>query len=364
MFPNYLKLKEYVAQGWVDEMKHSTLPLRIYNYSRKTQFEKKWDEITLQTRGLILDDKGNVVAKCLPKFFNYEEVRDQNLPLHETPIIQEKVDGSLGIIFWYNGWNIATRGSFNSIQAQKGAQILEKYNSPKFNKNYTYLVEIIYPENRIVIDYGNEEKLIFLSVIDLVKGELLSHDFVKHLIDLDIPYDSVVNLDVVQNNALFSEEVFKYLKQNQEKNKEGYIIKFEPSGYRVKVKFEEYIRLHRIITDITSYDIWEALKVGEDISKILIDTPDEFDDWVRNKIEEITKQYKYIENICFEKKELLVGWSLVNHWDHKQQAAWIQFNVIKRYQGIVFRMLDNGDYKSDIWKYCKPKYEKPFLNNG
>jgi RNA ligase len=66
-------LNTYFEKGLVYKQTHPTLPLTIWNYSEKVQYENLWDEITLQTRGLVTDDKGNIVAKPFKKFFNIEE---------------------------------------------------------------------------------------------------------------------------------------------------------------------------------------------------------------------------------------------------------------------------------------------------
>ena len=363
-YPNFDKLKEYVNQEWVISTKHSSLPLTIYNYSRKTQFEKKWDDITLDCRGLVLDNEGNIIAKCFSKFFNYEEVRYKDIPIHETPIIQEKVDGSLGIIFYYNNeWHVATRGSFHSIQAQKGKELLySKYKTTLgfLNYEYTYLVEIIYPENRIVVNYGNDEKLIWLSIFDNKTGEELSNNDVhNNWVYVFLTPDDVIDSTECEQGT-FGEYMFSELKNNQKENKEGYIIKFEPSGYRIKIKFEDYIALHKIITNITSYDVWEYLKDEKDISELIEKVPDELDNWVKLTLVNLNKQFIYIEGICLEHYNDLRIYSTFGYWSRKEQALWIKNNVIPRYQGIVFHMLNNKDYKEQIWKLCKPKYEKPF----
>ena len=366
-YPHFDKLQEYVAQGWVNATKHLELPLVIYNYSRKTQFEKNWDHITIDTRGLVLDQDGNLVAKAFPKFFNYEEIRYQNvIPTNETPIIQKKADGSLGIIFHYNGeWHVATRGSFHSVQAIKAKEIFNKHRDWYFpisvkrglNPKYTYLVEIVYPENRIVINYGEEEKLIWLSIFNNETGEELSlEDCSYEWGHMLIPIDDIVDA-YYETPGTFGEFMFSQLKEDQKPNEEGYIVKFEPSNFRVKIKFEDYIALHKIITNITSYDIWEYLKDGKEISELLTNTPDELDNWVRKKVEELNKQFDYIESECLGSYGLLKDYDLK---DRKDQAIWVQNNVIPRYKGIVFAMLDKKNYKEQIWRLCKPKYEKPF----
>ena len=117
-------LNQYVDKGWVVKQDHPTLPLSIYNYSRGVQYEKLWDPITLNCRGLVLDADGNIVAKAFPKFFNYEELTEASIP-KQTFEVFEKMDGSLGICFHYNGeWHMATRGSFTSEQAIRGKEML------------------------------------------------------------------------------------------------------------------------------------------------------------------------------------------------------------------------------------------------
>ena len=111
------KLNKYIEEGLVVKNEHPTLPISIYNYSRKTQYENNWDEITKQCRGLILDNEGYVIAKGFDKFFNMEELVSEDIP-NETFEVFEKLDGSLGILFWYEGkWILSTKGSFFSEQS-------------------------------------------------------------------------------------------------------------------------------------------------------------------------------------------------------------------------------------------------------
>lgn len=137
-------LTEYIEKGLVVKNDHPTLPLSIYNYTRKTQYEKLWDNITKSCRGLVLDKEGNVVAKSFDKFFNYEELTLDDIP-NESFEVFEKMDGSLLIVFWYEGkWIVASRGSFTSEQAIKGAELLKKYNTDIMFRHLTYCFEIIY----------------------------------------------------------------------------------------------------------------------------------------------------------------------------------------------------------------------------
>ena len=84
-------LEQYVNEGWLEVNNHPSLPLSIYNYSRETQFNEKWDDITLMCRGLILDKEGNVIARGFNKFFNLEEHYPEEIP-NESFEVFEKID--------------------------------------------------------------------------------------------------------------------------------------------------------------------------------------------------------------------------------------------------------------------------------
>src|SRR6266852_4602188 len=115
-------LTEHLRNGLVSARRHSRCPLTIYNYTPQCTFANHWDSITEQCRGLIVDDAGRVIAKPFRKFFNLNtsfrpETHEANLP-PEPPEVTDKLDGSLGILWQYDGEvGIATRGAFESEQA-------------------------------------------------------------------------------------------------------------------------------------------------------------------------------------------------------------------------------------------------------
>lgn len=135
--------REHEKQGLIACRQHPTHDLLIWNYTQHCQFEKAWNEVTMQARGLITKPDGTVVALPMKKFFNIEEHQGA-IPLEQFEV-HEKYDGSLGIVFFYGDiWHIATRGSFESEQAREGKKILDTLNTSVLNKEYTYLFEIIY----------------------------------------------------------------------------------------------------------------------------------------------------------------------------------------------------------------------------
>ena len=337
-------LNDYIEKGLVVKNDHPTLPLSIYNYSRTTQYESKWDDITLNCRGLILDREGNVIAKSFNKFFNLEEHKPEEIPNEEFEVF-EKLDGSLGILFWYQGkWILASKGSFTSDQSVKGKNILtSKYNVEALPKGYTTLVEIIYPENRIVCNYSDDEVLVVLSMINNSSGKELDYESLLKVNDES-------GMPVVKRYDGIKE--YRTLKTLISGDREGYVVRFR-NGFRMKIKGEEYVRLHRILTGFSNVDIWEYLKDKKDFQELLDKVPDEFDSWIKNTVRDLVVRYENIEKDYKGIFENLKSKNL----DRKDFAS--EANHYK-YSSILFSMLDNKDYTEIIWKVIRPEYSKPF----
>jgi len=339
-------LNDYIQKGLVVKNDHPTLPLSIYNYSRTCQYENKWDNITKSCRGLILDKDGNVIAKSFDKFFNLEEHSTEEIP-NEAFEVYEKLDGSLGILFWYQGkWILASKGSFVSEQALKGKQILNsKYTVEPIPKGYTTLLEIIYPENRIVCNYGNDEVLVVLSMISNATGKELDYDSLLKI-------NEETGLPVVKKYDGI--EDYKTLKSLIPKDREGYVVRFR-NGFRVKIKGEEYVRLHRILTGFSNVDIWEYLKDDKNLDELLDRVPDEFDSWVRNTIKDIKKEYDKLDN---EYKWIFKV--LMRSPQSETKKGFAEHAKNYKHSGILFKMFEDKEYSHYIWKQIRPIYSKPF----
>jgi hypothetical protein len=348
------QLTQYIEEGWIEFQDHPSLPLRIYNYSRNCQFEEYWDNLTLMCRGLVLDYEGNIIARPFRKFFNLEEGKHTPTSNFE---VYDKLDGSLGIIFYYQGeWIVATRGSFTSEQSIKAKEIFNKYvqeyGDENLNVNLTYLVEILYQTNRIVVDYGDDEKLVLLGITDKY-GET-HHSHFEHLWfhkDLIVKkYDGISNYEEIKTTMY-------------KDNAEGFVVRFD-NGDRCKIKFNEYVRLHRLLTNFSNVDIWESLKNGDNVEEILKDVPDEFDNWVRTTIRDLKYNYFQISEYCGKVHD---GFRYGKYNDRdpeptkKEYAEYVkQFK--KPLQSVMFSMWEKKSYDHIIWRLIRPTYSKPFWN--
>jgi RNA ligase len=316
---------------------HAEFPLLIHNYSAQVQFNRNWTPATLMSRGLITDAEGRVVARPFGKFFNLDEYIGLFGDLPVEPFeVYEKMDGSLGILYFWDGRpHIATRGSFHSEQAEFANQLLRrKYGHVAFDPACTYLFEIIYPENRIVVDYGGLEDLVLLSVVHTATGAELPLDAAWGL-PLVRRYDGIQ--DLAQLRAL------------EEANKEGFVVRFA-SGLRVKVKFEEYVRLHRVMTGMNARVIWEHLATGTNMAELLEKVPDEFYQWVRKVEADLHAQFAAVEAQAKAEFKVLD--------DRKATAEYFLRDCA--HPAILFKMLDGKSYHEIIWKMIRPVHQPAF----
>lgn len=329
-------LNQYQSQGLLYQQVHPTLPLSIWNYSEKVQYDSLWDDITLSCRGLVTDDKGNVVARPFRKFFNIEE--GKHTPTEQFQVF-EKMDGSLGILFFYGDeWVFASRGSFTSDQALKFKEIFtKKYKTSHLYTPNTYLFEIIYPENRIVVDYGNIEDVVMLGEINTESGDEL---------DLNHYTNSIFNV-VKEYNGIKDYSSLKSLVDN---NAEGFVVRFS-NGDRMKIKGEEYLRLHRIMTNLSTTSVWEILSTNGKIDEFIKDVPDEFFKKIQDFAFDLSLRYynlmkEYTE--CFE--------IIKNKTEDRKSFA----EESKKYPhpSLLFGLLDGKDISPMIWKMIKPEFKK------
>ncbi len=330
--------QRYIDEGLVTRRPHPQDPdLCIYNYTPTVQYGRLWDEVTLQCRGLILRHE-TVVARPFGKFFSLEEL--ENPPAGTPRGIFGKLDGSLGIA--YVGpdakWAIATRGSFESEQAVEGTKMLRDHaaqpmarNKP-FLEGYTYLFEIIYPENKIVVDYQDQRKLVLLAVIETATGA-----------ELDIqPVADALGFEAA---PVYTADDWKLLREQVGyQDDEGFVVLF-PDGQRVKLKYEQYTRMHRALSELTPKRIWEYCSNAElHLEELIAVLPDEAYRQLAVLRDKLQQDHDDIVRQCAE--------DFRDDFATRKEAA-AHFTQC-RYPGVLFQMLDGKDPTALIWKLIKP----------
>jgi RNA ligase len=345
------KLEHYVASGYLTARQHPTLPLVIYNYSKSCQYDKKWDDVTIRCRGLIVDDKKNIVGSGFHKFFNYGEPEASILDVTGPIQVTDKVDGSLGIVCFYNKeLVVATRGSFESEQAQFAYDLIMRKYFLQFellcNDDSTALVEIIYPENRIVLDYKNLTDVVLIGV-----QSNYEHDS-KHLW---IPARDIYSWTGPKVTTFNVKTLEAALQMPHRPNSEGIVVYFEDTDQRVKIKQSDYIALHKLISNITPKNIWLQLCSGKTIDEIAVQLPDEFYAYVTKIGTQILQQHTKIVTEVMQSFEKILE-KLPHSYSRRDFALAANEEI---YKSQLFLLLDSRyDAMLDsVWKMVQPKEE-------
>lgn len=251
--------------------------LVLYNYTDQCTYDKAWNETTLVSRGIIFEKStGELIAKPFPKFFNLgerEETFLKNLP-NEPFLVTEKYDGSLGIIFNYkNQWRVATRGSLSSEQAVKAQALLADYDMSLVPTELTLLTEIIYPENKIVVNYGKKEALILLGAYDNITGMEIPRG--TEFTSMSLKELSLLTcISLADAHSLGIQEMIE-MQKTLPKDKEGFVVKFY-GGMRIKIKGEEYMRIAKMLSTMSPLSFWESMENGVVKKEYLQQLPEEF----------------------------------------------------------------------------------------
>lgn len=330
-------LEKYLENGLVMKNNHPTKDLIIWNYTKKTEYGKKWDDITLMCRSLVTDGDGNIISRSFPKFFNWFEM--DTIP-NEPFDVTVKMDGHLGNLFFYGGeWIFTSRGSFVSKHAIRGFELLQKYKYQKLDIDYTYIFEIIYDEGQVVVKYDFEDVILIGCVNNKTGIERLIHncDFDRmgfHIVKKMVGIDD-----------------FNTLKTTIDDNMEGYVVRFV-SGLRMKIKGDGYFQKQTEIIRMTNQTIWRDMKEGLTLLEILENVPDEYYPWVEQQYELLMDMFLITEVELH--RIYLRELSELEDKKRKDVSKKIQ-SMNDELQPIMFLIYDRKPYSHLVWDRVKPK---------
>ncbi len=216
-----------------------------------------WTVDNLCYRSVIVRVSDGLRISCgWNKFFNFSEKPS----LYPNPEnfndwkIEEKLDGSLIIISKYKDQIIVrTRGVVDAFQHDSGPElqkILNANNKIIDNKwiqsgVYSLLFEHCSIINPIIVKY-QEPKLVLLGVIPHFNQKPMisaNVDFIANEIDVERPKKYTFNniKEIIDNCK-------------ELKGMEGYVLQYNSSQNRVKLKGAHYLFLHRAKSSISSFD--------------------------------------------------------------------------------------------------------------
>lgn len=338
-------LTEMYDAGYIHLQVHPREPLGILNYTEKASWEGVWNDATLKCRGLIYDmTTMRVLARPFEKFFNYEQLGPQWVPPTGMVTVTDKQDGSLGILYPLptGGWAIATRGSFASDQALHATELLNTgVLYPLYlDRDITYLFEIIYPENRIVLNYGSMDELVLLGAVNIETGMQYRPDEAAFMLNW-----------TGRRTEIFPALTFgDALEMPPRENAEGIVVYFHETGDRVKLKQEDYVALHRLVTGMTDRSVWEALGQGQTISQIQEPLPEEFHQWVDDVACDLVDQAVKIMGEVGREFERVLD-TMPQDMTRKDFALAVKDHPMRAY---LFKYLDGEALWPVVWKSIKP----------
>lgn len=208
------------------------------------------NKLVQEARGIILDEKANwgVVAFPFTKFFN--EGEGHAAPIDwSTAKVQEKLDGSLMIMYHYDGqWHIASSGTPDACGQVNGLPITfadlfwetwsaERYELPEHYENFTFMFELMTPYNRVVVPHKDAS----IALIGVRHRGTEDEKDVQAFIGLDwqtVKEFPLNSLEAVCNSF----EHFDGIDQ------EGYVV-VDGSFNRVKIKHPGYVAIHHLKGD-------------------------------------------------------------------------------------------------------------------
>jgi RNA ligase len=354
---NVTVLEKLIEDGYVSRKLHNEYPLAVLNYTPQAQYDPKlvWGNEMNLSRGLVYcTDTMEVIGRPFAKFWNFSDSRHpetmpENLP-NEVPMFLEKLDGSMGVLFEWDGLNyVATRGSFHSEQAEWATNwIRTRYPRLSLPKSSTIVTEIIYKENKIVIDY-DFEGLVVLGSVNIATGVEIPRSDVKD-------FCRAMGLELVKEYK----KSFTDCLTEDEKNREGYVITYPSNGLKIKVKFETYCQLHRLLTGLNIHSVWELLRDNQSktIDEWLVDPlmPATFKEWISSIVLELNKQFSDIHLAVLNIFESRPKLDLMTPYKESRKilAAYFMKEEFRKYSGILFGLLDEKCIDHSIWKMIEP----------
>ena len=267
--PEIRRFYEACEAGRINSATSTDGRLVCFKYTEATAANADWDDVTLNARGIVFEvATGKIVARPWHKFFNWHElygdhslvsktveaVKKAGLPfgMEGRPIMLDKIDGSLGIAYWYGGeWHVNTGCNFNSPQALFATKWLRDHVRDGFcDSEHTYLFEIVWHLDRHPIKYGTDE-LVFLGMVDNATGNE----------ELSIPYlDTVAcrfGTHLPEVSRFDSLEKVVSICSSLPSDHEGFVLTWE-NGFKLKMKGAAYLKLVGFYEKCTDKYLWRA----------------------------------------------------------------------------------------------------------
>ncbi|MCX8008508.1 MAG: T4 RnlA family RNA ligase [Patescibacteria group bacterium] len=319
-----------------------------YVYNQIDSYKERFSPLVLSSRGTILDvESKNVIAYPFRRFFNYGEWSQDPFVFNNIKAIQEKVDGSLMILYWYyDGWNVATKGNPDA-SGKVGAydftfselfwEVMNKQH-PQWKTmlvpRFTYMFELCSKYNQVITDQSDNEGDLTLIGIRCKNGwyELNLTDFYE------------TGWKVVTHYPMKTmDEVLYACKSLNPKKQEGFVL-VDESYNRLKVKNPFYVLAHNYFSlgGVTAKKALSLYRSGEneEFLSYFSEFKEKYEQYISAYHSIADKADSYWNHPDFQKL-------VTSGASRKDLALWINQNVDEKYRFMLFEML-KGKQSKDV----------------
>ena len=301
------------------------------------EFWDMYDGFYQECRSLVINIiKEELVLTPFKKFRNLNECEENSIENIKKKIeiaksieITDKLDGSMQSARWYDN-KVIMSGS-QALNKSESWRLADGYNMLTTNKNYvtmlkdysdyTFIFEYISLKDAHVVLYDkSQEGLYLIGVREVETGNQLSY---KDVLGLAKKYD--VKCTKLYDKTL--DEVMSELTVYKAYEKEGFVMNID--GHMVKIKCDDYVNIHRILSNISSINLI-IQKISEDqFDDLISKVPESYRDRVMNVANII---FNYINETDRIVKEL---YETADKADKKTFMIWVDNNVDNKFRGYL-----------------------------
>lgn len=235
----------------------------LIRYATLFEIPEMWEDPNSpyrECRSVVIDlEKMELVSTPFRKFFGVNQVPEtmedvvaEKIAKAESIEISDKLDGSMQHATWYNNriylfgsqsldpnnsWRLAA--GYNLLTAQHQDMI-------KSYPNFTFIFEMISPNNPHVVQYQQEDEGLYLiGIRNKTNGVQLMYQTVKMIASNNVP--------MVKIEDKTFQEIMEEAKTIQAHEKEGWVINVD--GEFIKVKGDDYTFMHRTLDKIAAPNV-------------------------------------------------------------------------------------------------------------
>lgn len=324
------------------------------------EFWTAYDGFYMECRSVVIDIKKDcLVLTPFRKFRNLNECEEtsyenvaKRIAEAELVEVSEKLDGSMQQARWYEG-EIVMAGSM-ALDPKESWRLADGYRMLTEDKNYvrmleqypfaTFIFEYISQKDAHVVKYDKKQEGLYLIGIRNVD---MGYEHAYFLVQMFARAYRIPGPTLYDKTL---DEVIAELDDKKSSEAEGFVLNVD--GFRVKVKYNDYVNMHRILSAISSINLIVRSIADDNFDDVLAKVPEAY----RDRVMKIANYvFDYIRNT----ESAIDGYySIAPKDDRKTFMIWTDSNVPKNLRGYVRAKYLGNEYnllKTDSGRYLKLK---------